>query len=75
MEDGVFKSDFVVIGSGVTLGAASFVHYGVTIGDDAVLAPDSFVMKGTEVPTRARWQGNPAREVAVAAQSRVPVRI
>ena len=75
MEDGVFKSDFVVIGSGVTLGAASFVHYGVTIGDDAVLAPDSFVMKGTEVPTRARWQGNPAREVAVAAQSRVPMRI
>jgi hypothetical protein len=32
-------------------------------------------MKGTEVPTRARWQGNPAREVAVAAQSRVRMRI
>ena len=75
MEDGVFKSDRIAIGSGVTLGAASFVHYGVTIGDDAVLAPDSFVMKGTEVPPRARWQGNPAREVAVAAQSRVRMRI
>ena len=46
--------------------SAPFVHYGVTIGDGAVLAPDSFLMKGTEVPTRARWQGNPAREVAVA---------
>jgi non-ribosomal peptide synthetase-like protein len=75
MEDGVFKSDHIAVGSGVSLGAASFVHYGVTIGDGAVLAPDSFVMKGTEVPTRARWQGNPAREVAVAAQSRVRMRI
>ena len=28
MEDGVFKSDHIAIGSGVTLGAASFVHYG-----------------------------------------------
>ena len=71
MEDGVFKSDHIAVGSGVTLGTASFIHYGVTIGDGAVLAPDSFVMKGTEVPTRARWQGNPAREVAVAAESRV----
>ena len=75
MEDGVFKSDHIAVGSGVTLGTGAFIHYGVTIGDDAVLAPDSFVMKGTEVPPRARWQGNPAREVAVAAQSRVPVRI
>ncbi len=65
MEDGVVKSDHIAVGSGVSLGAASFVHYGVTIGDGAVLAPDSFVMKGTEVPARARWQGIPAREVAV----------
>ena len=40
-----------------------------------MLAPDSFVMKGTEVPTLARWQGNPAREVAVAAEPRVFMRI
>ena len=75
MEDGVFKSDHIAVGSGVHARHARFIHYGVTIGDDAVLAPDSFVMKGTEVPTRARWQGNPAREVAVAAQSRVRMRI
>jgi non-ribosomal peptide synthetase-like protein len=71
MEDGVFKADHIEVGSGVTLGTSSFVHYGVTIGDDAVLAPDSFVMKGTEVPARARWQGNPAREISVADQVRV----
>jgi acetyltransferase-like isoleucine patch superfamily enzyme len=64
MEDGVFKSDHLAVGSAVTIGATSFVHYGVTIGDGAVLAPDSFVMKGTEVPAGARWQGNPAREIA-----------
>jgi non-ribosomal peptide synthetase-like protein len=75
MEDGVFKSDFVEIGSGVTLGAGSFVHYGTTVGDDAVLGPDSFLMKGAEVPPGARWQGNPAREVAAAESVKVPLRI
>jgi non-ribosomal peptide synthetase-like protein len=75
MEDGVFKADHIEVGSGVTLGTTSFVHYGATIGDDAVLAPDSFVMKGTEVPARARWQGNPAREISVADEVRVPLHI
>jgi hypothetical protein len=32
-------------------------------------------MKGTEMPTRARWQGNPAREVAVAEPVEVRMRI
>ena len=48
-EDGAFKSDRTAIGAGCTLGVAAFVHYGVTIGDGAVLAPDSFLMKGEEV--------------------------
>ena len=39
------------------------VHYGVTMGDGAVLAPDSFLMKGEEIPQHARWGGNPAREM------------
>ena len=46
-----------------TLGVGAFVHYGVTIGDGAVLAPDSFLMKGEEVPPHAHWGGNPAREM------------
>ena len=73
MEDGVFKADHITIGSGVTVGTLSFLHYGTTVGDDAVLAPDSFLMKGVEVPARARWQGNPAREVDVLAPA--PLRI
>jgi non-ribosomal peptide synthetase-like protein len=66
-EDGTFKSDRVTIGAGCTLGIGALVHYGVTMGDDAVLAPDSFLMKGEEVPQRARWGGNPATEIRDAA--------
>ena len=29
----------------------------------SVLAPDSFLMKGEEIPPHARWGGNPAREM------------
>jgi non-ribosomal peptide synthetase-like protein len=62
-EDGAFKSDRSTIGAGCTLGIGAFVHYGVTMGDGAVLAPDSFLMKGEEIPQRAQWGGNPAREI------------
>lgn len=61
-EDGTFKSDLITIGAGCTLGVGALVHYGVTMGDGAQLAPDSFLMKGEEVPPYARWGGNPATE-------------
>jgi non-ribosomal peptide synthetase-like protein len=64
-EDGVFKSDYVTIGSRVTLGAGVFMNYGVTIGDDAVIEAHSFVMKGEEIPEGSHWSGNPAVEVDV----------
>jgi non-ribosomal peptide synthetase-like protein len=59
-ESGAFKSDRIAIGAGCTLGIGSLVHYGATMGDGATLAPDSFLMKGEEVPPHARWGGNPA---------------
>ncbi len=62
-EDGAFKSDHIVVGDRCTLGVGAFVHYGVTIGDGAVLAADSFLMKGEEMPAHARWGGNPAMEM------------
>ncbi len=64
-EDGTFKSDYSTLGSNVTLGTASLVHYGVTIGDGAQLITDSFLMKGEQVPAGARWGGNPASEMRV----------
>jgi non-ribosomal peptide synthetase-like protein len=62
-EDYTFKSNAVTIGSGCTVGVAAMIHYGTTVGDGAVIAPDSFLMKGEEVPALARWGGNPAREM------------
>jgi non-ribosomal peptide synthetase-like protein len=61
-EDFAFKADHIEIGSGCTLGVGAFVHYGVTIGDGAELAADSFLMKGEDVPPHARWRGNPASQ-------------
>lgn len=62
-EDGTFKSDGTTLGAGCTLGVGAHVHYGVTMGDGAVLAPDSFLMKGEEVPPYVRWGGNPAEDL------------
>jgi len=62
-EDYTFKSDRITIGAGCTLGVGAFVLYGVTMCEAAVLAPDSFLMKGEEIPQRARCGGNPAREI------------
>ncbi|MEU2674574.1 Pls/PosA family non-ribosomal peptide synthetase [Streptomyces sp. NPDC007164] len=65
-EDGTFKSDRSTLDSGCTVGVGAHVHYGVTMGTGAVLAPDSFLMKGEEVPPHARWGGNPAAEMREA---------
>src|SRR5881296_2827823 len=62
-EDGTFKCDRTTVGAGCTIGTGAFVLYGVTMGDGSVLAADSFLMKGEDVPARARWGGNPAREM------------
>lgn len=62
-EDGTFKSDRSSLGAGCTLGVGALVHYGVTMGDGATLAADSFLMKGEDVPAHARWGGNPAAEL------------
>ncbi len=64
-EDATFKTDYSTLGSNVTLGTNSHVHYGVTIGDGAELTTDCFLIKGEQVPAGAQWGGNPARELRV----------
>ena len=68
-EDGMFKSDRIVVGDDVTLGVSAFVHYGVTVEDGAVVGADSFVMKGTTLTRGSLWAGNPAEEARDAATS------
>ncbi|SFU75979.1 Pls/PosA family non-ribosomal peptide synthetase [Halomonas korlensis] len=64
LEDGIFKSDHIVLGQGVTLGVKSFVHYGTALGEDSRLEADSFLMKGERMTCGSRWHGNPARPVS-----------
>ncbi|GGL61004.1 hypothetical protein GCM10010129_00730 [Streptomyces fumigatiscleroticus] len=71
-EDGTFKSDRITLGSGCTVGIGALVHYGSTVGDGAVIAADSFLMKGTDVPPGTRWGGNPAHELTTRSAAAVP---
>ncbi len=68
-EDGIFKSDYTTLSAGCTIGTSAFVHYGVSIGEGAVLDADSFLMKGAKVAPHARWQANPAREVPATVRA------
>ncbi|WP_405143720.1 amino acid adenylation domain-containing protein [Sphaerisporangium sp. NBC_01403] len=63
LEDGTFKSDHIVIGEGCSVGTRALVHYGVRMGDGAVLDADSFLMKGEELAPHAHWRGNPAKQI------------
>lgn len=63
LEEGVFKSDYVKIGRGCTLGVSSNLNYGVTMEDNVVLSMDSFLMKGEIADSGTHWRGNPARLV------------
>jgi non-ribosomal peptide synthetase-like protein len=61
LEEGVFKSDYIRIGSGCSIGPGAFVHYGVRMGDHVVLDADSFLMKGETLDSHTGWCGNPAK--------------
>jgi len=63
LEEGVFKSDYIRLGSGCSVGPGAFVHYGVSMGDHAVLDADSFLMKGEVLDSYTGWRGNPAKLV------------
>jgi acetyltransferase-like isoleucine patch superfamily enzyme len=69
LEDGTFKSGYITIGARSTVGTGAFVHYGVTLGEGAVLGADSFLMKGEHVPPGSWWQGNPAAAAPAPARA------
>jgi non-ribosomal peptide synthetase-like protein len=63
LEDGAFKSGYIHIGDGCSIGRNSYIHYGVVMEDNVVIECDSFLMKGEHVPANSTWRGNPAREI------------
>ena len=65
LEEGLFKSDTVRIGSHCTIAGDAFVHYGVEMGNGSTLGPNAFLMKGEQVPQGQTWQGNPASRAPV----------
>ena len=67
LEEGVYKSDSIKIGNRCTVGPSAFVHYGVEMGDNAILDPDSFLMKGEILSPGTRWRGNPAKAISAPA--------
>jgi carbonic anhydrase/acetyltransferase-like protein (isoleucine patch superfamily) len=72
LEEGVFKTDRIKIGNGCTIGPSAFVHYGVRMGDNVLLAADSFLMKGECPDSGTTWRGNPAKAVGGIAH-RLPL--
>lgn len=71
MEDGTFKSDYVVIGDRCSLGVDVWINYGATLHTGSTLRADALLMKGEDVPEGTSYVGNPAREIVVPA-SREP---
>lgn len=67
LEEGVFKSDYIRLAEGVTVGPNAFVHYGVQMERRSTLDADSFLMKGETVDAETTWRGNPARPRSRAA--------
>ncbi len=60
LEDGIFQSGPTVVGAGACVGIKAFVHFGVTMGEGAVLDADAFLLKGEEIAPHGHWRGNPA---------------
>ena len=64
LEDGLFKSDRITIGSRSTIGPRGYIHYGVKLGENTNVQSDAFVMKGTITKQGSVWSGNPARAIS-----------
>lgn len=51
------------IGANVSIGLSSVIMPGCEIGEGASIAPCTYLPKGTQVPSRGHWGGNPARDL------------
>jgi acetyltransferase-like isoleucine patch superfamily enzyme len=51
------------IGNNVSIGIGSVIMPDCQIGDGAVITPCSFLPKGTQIPPRGVWGGNPVKDL------------
>jgi len=57
--DRIMRMDTVVLEDGATLGTHCVALPAAKLGAGATVGPASLVMRGDEVPSSTRWQGNP----------------
>jgi len=60
-EDRVLKIDYVTVGAGATLSAATVPLYGAVIGESCWVGPHSVIMKQEHLLAGRRYQGAPTR--------------
>ena len=60
---GLLRLEATKIGKQVSIGLGSVVMPGCQIGDGASIAPCTFLPRGTVVPPKGAWGGNPARDL------------
>jgi len=71
VERGFLRLAPTKLGDRVSIGLGSVIMPGCQIGDGAVIAPCSFLPKGTQVPPRGLWGGNPARDLRAERRNAV----
>lgn len=57
--DRIMRLDTVILEDGATLGTHCVALPAAKLGTGATIGPASLVMRGDEVPSSTRWQGNP----------------
>lgn len=63
VDRGFLKLEPTKLGSNVWIGLNSVVMPGCEIGDGASIQPCSYLPKGTKVPPKGVWGGNPAKDL------------
>ncbi|MBI4433128.1 MAG: hypothetical protein HY592_06605 [Candidatus Omnitrophica bacterium] len=65
-ERGFLRLEPVKIGKNVTIGLGSIIMPGCEIGDGASIAPCSLLTRGTKIPPKGVWGGNPVHDLRAA---------
>jgi acetyltransferase-like isoleucine patch superfamily enzyme len=70
-ERGFLRLASTKIGNNVSIGLGSIIMPGCEIEDGASIAPCSFVPKGTKIPARGIWGGNPVHDLRAERRERL----